>query len=71
MIILICSVLGIVVAGFVFRVQSAGSKDERRTYHCPFGNTTINADSAESLAIKVRNHNWYAHGTAPIVICQK
>ena len=40
-------------------------------YRCPFGHSIIQADSQKALDAKVRNHNWYAHGTAPIVICQK
>jgi hypothetical protein len=42
---------------------------KKLSYHCPFGPSVIRAASKRELDVKVRAHNWYAHGTAPLVYC--
>lgn len=39
------------------------------TYNCPFGASVIRAESQAQLEAKIWNHNIYAHGAAPIIVC--
>jgi hypothetical protein len=50
-------------------VACSGRKEEMVTYTCPFGGDVIRADNADHLNAKIHNHNLYAHGTFPIVVC--